>query len=230
MSRPKTANNPIIEKALARRIEEACNLADHIPEYNFGRIRWMVDELAKHGVTASKESVRKWFAGESRPRPDKLRILAKILKVDEAWLAFGSKPAMTTEKEQLANVDGAVNLVAGLFAMNGINYGWANGKDNVHFHAIVKGQSRAIFVASGTVTKSGVTFALPIQSEESIIIGVVKRGMLSYDLYRLPYAMISKSGLSKGGYVELTATDHGDWLLASGNRAPKLSDLAELDQ
>lgn len=228
MARPKTANKPVVDKAFARRLEEACNLADHVPEYNFGRLRFVGDELEKRGVKASKESVRKWFAGEARPRPPKMKVLAQILKVDEAWLSLGIKPSMVSTREHSANVDGSVNLVAGLLSMNGVTCGWANGKDNVHFHAIIEGKSHGVFVAMANESKTGMKFTLPIDVEDRLIIGVIKRGPLDYDLYRIPQNMVSKSALKKGGFLELTAADNGDILLAAGNRAPKLNDLATL--
>jgi transcriptional regulator with XRE-family HTH domain len=230
MARPKTADKPIIEKALARRMEEACNVAKHVPAYNYGRLRWIKDELEKHGVSASKETIRKWFAGEARPRSEKLRVLARILRVDEAWLAFGTKPMMSADKEQKANADGSVNLVAGLFAMSGASYGWVTGNESVHFHAIVQGHSYPVFVAVGTPNKAGFKFVLPVHYEGNVNIGVVKRGPLSYDLYRIPDDMISKSGLNKGGFVELSVEDKDSMLLAAGNRAPKIEDLMAIGQ
>lgn len=231
MARPKSSPRPIVDKAFARRFEEACSLSEHVPEFNDGRLRYIQEELAKHGISVSRETVRKWSAGETRPRRDKMRALAQILRVDEAWFAMGVKPTLAPVKEQVANVEGSINLVAGIFAMNGANYAWPSEPDeSLHFVTIYKSRQYSVYVAAGEVSSSGVKFYFPNKYEGKLLIGFIKRGPMTFDLYRIPENMVSKAGKKKGGYIEVSATESGDVLLAAGVRAPKMVDLSNLDQ
>lgn len=226
MARPKTATKTIVDKAFARRFEEACNLSDHVPAYNHGRLRFIQDELAALGIKASRETVRKWYAGEARPRPDKMKALARILKVDEAWLSIGTKPAMTPVKTQVANVEGAVNVVAGIFAMNGASYAWAeDGDEGVHFVAIYKAKKYSVYVAAGEELADGIRFNLPNSYEGKLLVGLIRKGAVNVALFQIPEAMVEAAGVKMGGHVELTAQIVGSVMMAGGVRAPKLDGM-----
>lgn len=54
----------------------------------------------------SAETVRKWFAGEAKPKGDRVRHLASILNVDWVWLEMG-EGAM--EKHRSAQDDGSTD-------------------------------------------------------------------------------------------------------------------------
>jgi hypothetical protein len=75
-----------------------------------------------------------------------------------------------------------------------------------------------------------VKFYFPNKYEGKLLIGFIKRGPMTFDLYRIPENMVSKAGKKKGGYIEVSATESGDVLLAAGVRAPKMVDLSNLDQ
>jgi hypothetical protein len=73
---PEKAAEPrlIRDKAFSNRLNSACDSNSHVPAYNYGRPSWIREHMASDmGVEVSTETVRKWFAGESRPRPDKMR-------------------------------------------------------------------------------------------------------------------------------------------------------------
>ena len=105
----------IRDKSFAKRMEIACENHAYAPS-GHGRQTWVRHKMhEKFGITLSPEAVRKWFAGESRPRPKVMTQLAEVLEVDEAWLALGLSPAATPrdQRKQNAMAAGAVNLVAG---------------------------------------------------------------------------------------------------------------------
>ena len=120
---PKTAvkNEDVIkprvirDKAFAKRLEIACEGHPHCPTDQYrGKQKWLYEGLdSEFGVKVSAEAVRKWFSGESRPRPKVMSFIARLLEVDEAWLSLGITPDLTPreQKQRNAVADGAVNLV-----------------------------------------------------------------------------------------------------------------------
>lgn len=67
------------------RLLEACNASDDIPDYGKGQQTEIASRL---GV--SQEAVRKWLAGETVPRVDLSKRLAKLLGVKHSWLMLGT--------------------------------------------------------------------------------------------------------------------------------------------
>ncbi|TGW07270.1 XRE family transcriptional regulator, partial [Mesorhizobium sp. M2D.F.Ca.ET.145.01.1.1] len=76
-------------------MEQACDGNPDVPPLNHGRLGWFVDRLEQHKVQVAKETVRKWFAGETRPRHPAMKALAQILKIDEGWLSAGRAPDLS---------------------------------------------------------------------------------------------------------------------------------------
>lgn len=79
------------EKAFARRLDKALSSHPRSP-IGYGRNTWLLRELSHQSIKVSNETIRKWLAGESMPRRDKMTALAKTLRVDETWLAMGAQP------------------------------------------------------------------------------------------------------------------------------------------
>ena len=69
----------------AKRLLEACNASDEIPEYGKGQQTHLASLL-----NVSQEAVRKWFAGETVPRASMSMKLAEILNVKHSWLMLGT--------------------------------------------------------------------------------------------------------------------------------------------
>ena len=67
------------------RLLQGCRENPDIPEYGKGQQTFIAQRL---GV--SQEAVRKWFAGESKPKAAVGRKLAELLGVDYVWLALGT--------------------------------------------------------------------------------------------------------------------------------------------
>ncbi|RWR13791.1 helix-turn-helix domain-containing protein [Paenirhodobacter populi] len=71
------------------RLTRAYETSSLTPDKQHGRFVWISQKLRGEGITASPESVRKWFAGLTRPRGDTMAALAKVIGVSEQWLEHG---------------------------------------------------------------------------------------------------------------------------------------------
>ena len=85
------------DKQFAKRLNEACDGRPHVPAYGQGRQEWI-----KKALAISSEAARRYFNGSSRPRPDKMKKLARALEVDEAF------PVPVRKEGRLLVVDKAV--------------------------------------------------------------------------------------------------------------------------
>lgn len=95
------------EKAFARRLDKALSAHPRSPAA-YGRNTWLLRELSHQNVNVSNETIRKWLAGESMPRRDKMAALAKTLRVDETWLAMGVQPVSGLATETVIDKAGAL--------------------------------------------------------------------------------------------------------------------------
>ncbi len=214
------AHNRIIrDAAFADRLNAACDGNMHVPDKNFGRLSWVRRQLHERFATdVSMETVRKWFAGETKPRPAKMRQIAALLDVDEAWLAMGVSNDLTPRERKVRNAlaDGAVNLVAGMIQMGGGHPAFPEADDRkaerkgIDLYAIIRGANYQIHVASAREVGPGeYKFAIPAAFEELLVIGLVSKGAFTYELIELTPEIIQKVGVSKGGYydVAISAAD-----------------------
>jgi len=213
MKKPNTKR--IIAADFARRLTVACDNSDNIPDHNFGRQTYIANELERRfGIRVSKETVRKWFAGEARPRPDKMRVLAELLKIDQAWLAIGSRPNTASDghRSHAAVSNGAVSLVIGMLTLNGASCAFPESTDprikSIHFYAILRGRHFGVYVSLGAPGRRGITFTLPEDCQDTVLIGVVQRSPTRYDLYQLASSTALELGVRRSGHLELTGTDH----------------------
>lgn len=235
MVKASSNKNQIIEPEFAKRFETASDNNDLVPPYNFGRLGWIADRLKKeHSIRVSNETVRKWFAGESRPRPDKMKALAEILRVSESWLSLGIRDAPSAEdvRKRGASAIGAVSLVAGMFAMNGANYAFPDSDDPqgkyVHFYAMAGGRQNSIFVAVGEPTKDGFRFNITNNFENLLTIGVVMRSPTHFDLYQISASTTSRFGNRRGDHSSVLAKDSDEGLSVQGEVLPKVEDFLTL--
>jgi hypothetical protein len=75
--------------SFSRRLRQACDTHPVCPPLHKGRQVWLRDRLAELKVDVEIESIRKWLAGEMRPREAKAEALAKVLGVDPVALFMG---------------------------------------------------------------------------------------------------------------------------------------------
>lgn len=199
----------IRDSAFAKRFEQACDKFAQVPPKHAGRLTWIRDTLtSRFDENVSIESVRKWFAGEAKPRPDKLAKLASILEVDVVWLSLGIDQALEPRelKARRAMADGAVNLVAGLIQMDGGHPAFPSEDDGseaagVDLHAIIRGAKYDFHISLGTKDDSGLRFAIPANYHNLVVLGVVRTGFL-FEIYEIPSEQIA-SGDHHGGSIDL---------------------------
>ncbi|NJM49923.1 MAG: hypothetical protein HC843_02755 [Sphingomonadales bacterium] len=79
------------ERAFAKRLEQALDNHPRCPD-DYGRLTWVMRELSHQRIEVTIETVRRWLTAVSMPRRPKMTALAKILGVDETWLAMGVQP------------------------------------------------------------------------------------------------------------------------------------------
>jgi transcriptional regulator with XRE-family HTH domain len=140
----------------ARRLLKACENNVTVPEKGKGQQVWLAQKM-----NISQEAVRKYMEGLARPRPDKMTKLAKLLNVDESWLALGVNPEMDQKgiRQYKNRVEAAGYLTFGVFMSN--NYSCAfgeEGDERVDFYAIKGGQQKAVAVTTARERSKGVWF------------------------------------------------------------------------
>lgn len=191
----------------ARRFQIACDGNPIVPLPNYGRLGWFKEQLAAKGTTVTIETVRKWFAGESRPRHKAMMDLAIVLGVDEAWLAVGKSPEMTEKQQKVRNAsaDGAVNVVAGLIQICGgypafpLENDTRAAQHKIDLYAVIKGAQYAFHVVTADIKDDGVHFAVPVETlEQAFVIGAVRTGELELTFYELDSENVEAHGRRKG--------------------------------
>lgn len=208
-ARPATAHVKIIRDAeFAKRLDQACDTHPMIPAKNAGRQVWFKRELMRRfDISVSTETVRKWFSGEAKPREAKAVKIAELLGVDPAWLTLGVNGGLAPRERKVLNAmaDGAVNLVAGLIQMDGGHPALpSEGDVDVDLHAIIRGAKYDLRVVLGEHRGQNIHFAVPINSENLVVLGVVKRGF-NIEIFEITLEQLV-AGERRAGFVELEAS------------------------
>lgn len=223
----------IRDKAFAKRLETACENHPHSPS-GHGRQKWVREQLkATCNVTVSPEAVRKWFAGEARPRPAVMKDLARVLEVDEAWLSLGRMPDMTPREQKKHNAvtNGAVNLLAGMIQINGGTIAFPEAEGSfADLYAIIQGKQYSIDVKIARPERDGsLRFSLPANTHDLVHVGVVPTDdPMSFHFVRLPQEIVDKHGRKRGGYVELKVVHSLDSFRVAGSELPLVRKLADI--
>lgn len=200
----------IRDPEFAKRLNSACDSNPHCPPLHKGRLTWLQSELKRQfKEKVSVETVRKWFAGEAKPRPDKVNKLAELLKVDISWLSLGIDKGMAPRelKTRSREIDGAVNIVAGLIEMDGCHSAYASEADQkrgIDIHAIIKGAKYDFHVV---VPEEGI-YRVPAQRDGLVVLGLTKSGM-GFEIVEIPEDVIEDEGTNRGGVIELKASTKG---------------------
>lgn len=197
---PKVIRHP----EFAKRLDSACDSIGHCPPKHKGRQSWVMRELkTRFKEEVTPETVRKWFAGEAMPRPDKTALLAEMLMVDVAWLQIGVDPDMTPRDRKARNAvaDGAVNAVAGFIQMDGGHPAFPKGGHPVDLHAIIRGAKYDFHICTADADGH---FHVPVDNEELIVLGVTRGEGFCLEIYELTPDVIEKHGNRRGGSIEVT--------------------------
>jgi len=178
------------------RLEKACNGCDKIPPYGQGRQVVIAKML---GV--SQEAVRKWFAGESKPRSASMHALANILDVEHVWLALGTESSETQRFREIARTqDAGLYCFTAYLIKNGFSVAYSKEPSET---------SDIIAIRDGEVSKFKVTCAESSSltkvdnakwAKSQVKEGTVLAGCLdiSTELGRLDYAFYDLTAIPVG--------------------------------
>ncbi|WP_181900477.1 helix-turn-helix domain-containing protein [Paracoccus thiocyanatus] len=221
------------DKAFARRLETACEGNPHCPTDAYrGKQKWIYDSLDEEfGVKLSAEAVRKWFSGESRPRPKIMTFLARLLEVDEAWLALGITPTLTPleKKKRNAMATGAVNLVAGMFQLAGGHIAFPE-DDSSHVYAIISGKRIEIDAVLPFYLGND-QFRATIADKNldgKVVIAVLPQHEFYFRLVVLTPEVIRSAGERRGDFYEVVLEQRGIKWKAGANQISELASISEL--
>lgn len=215
----------------AARLERACIDHPHCPTDLYrGKQKWLREELSAldQGFSASAEAIRKWFAGESRPRPKMMRAVAKVLNVDEAWLSLGIMPDMTqTEKKKRSRTaEGGALLLAGLIQISGGNSTFPSpgDADREDLLAIINGDAVEIDAPLARTLQTGLhLFTIKRGYEYRKVVGVVPRGFGAKMI--LINSRLIDSGERRGDYTEIEVSESDGRFSIGSVRLPEVTSL-----
>lgn len=213
--RTASRTREIREPEFADRLQKAMDGNPLVPP-GYGRGAWLLRELKLHfpgDGEISSETMRRWLNGEVKPRPDKVRMLATVLKQNEAWLSLGIDSDLPPRelKARNAMAEGVVNLVAGLIQMHGGHPAFPEDDDKraarngVDLYAIVKGAQYALHISRGEAAPGhagAFKFVVPPRYEDAFQIGVIEDGDLAFRLVEIPADLI-EVGRRHGGSIEV---------------------------
>lgn len=198
-----------------QRIEHACNANPNVvPPANYGRLGWISKQLMdRFGTQVTIETVRKWIAGETRPRPEKLEQLATILEVDPEYLMLGRSPGLVEKDRRMLSGEatGFVNILAGFVAMDGGRPAFPEEEDrrakkgHIDLYAVIKGAHYAFSVAHGRRGPDGWEFTVPIDAlnDESVVIGAARGSNFCCDFIELDPEAVRTQGQRKGEAIQV---------------------------
>lgn len=211
--RSRAAAKKVVHPEFAGRLESACDGNPDVPPLNHGRLGWFVEQLTKHNVDVTLETVRKWFAGETRPRHRAMTALAQVLKTDELWLSNGKTPEFSDRQQRVHNMvaGGAVNVVAGFIQIDGWHPAFPIDGDQeaaanaIHLYAIIRGAKYSFHIAPAIGTDEA-HFVVPHEARNAMILGVVPGAPFSVRVFELDWDTVMKIGTRKsnGYYVPVS--------------------------
>lgn len=184
-----------------------------VPPLNHGRLGWFVERLAQHKVDVSSETVRKWFAGDTRPRHAAMKALAAVLQVDLAWLSTGNAPEFSEAQRKTNNLvaGGVVNIVAGFLQVDGSHPSFPDEDDpearanKINLYAIIKGAHYRFHIVP-QIGDGRDFFPVPTEARGAIVLGVVVSGF-SARIYELDWETVESVGTKRGAIYEVALKD-----------------------
>lgn len=228
---------PVIrDKEFAKRLESACEANPHCPtdEYR-GKKKWIYDNLEEQfGIKVSAEAVRKWFAGEARPRRKVMTAVARLLEVDEGWLYLGIKPELDQKEKKARNAvaDAAVNVVAGIIQMQGAHIAFPDeATPGVDLYAIVNGKQRTIVVRMAfDLGQDRYRFTINDTSLDNVVIGLFKSiEGFTFNMVHLSRELVEKHGQHRGDFREIAIERRGLFFRAGDDRVPEIIQIKDVD-
>lgn len=218
----------IRDKAFAKRLQTACEANPRCPEVNRGQQKWIYDQLlSEFGVRVSPEAVRKWFAGETRPRPKIMSMIARFLEVDEAWLSLGIKPDATPDERRVRNAktNGAVNLVVGLIQLYGGHVAYSEDEGGPDMFVIMAGKQYEVDVSLAHETGKGFQFTFDANRRRTLIGVVLGDHMRDFALLRFSADTMDAAAEMRGDYWEIHVEATPNGFFAGRVAIPEIEDV-----
>lgn len=216
----------------AERLNQACDdVSSVIPAHGQGRLVVLAKKL-----DVSQEAVRRWFAGEARPRVAKMQELAAVLNVDEAWLSLGVKADMRpSERKFFAKGTSAMGNLAYNFAQleEGVHCSTPDDKDPrkgiVDFYLMAHGKQAAVRVAMGLPAgRDSYDFILPRAFAQVKNVGMMASLQSAPVVLNFDDAMIEKHGELVGEEYKLTVKKKADKFMSGRDEWKLLKTFGEL--
>ena len=186
----------------AIRLNQACDESPLVPEHGRGRQVYIAKKLK-----VTQEAVRKWLVGESLPRPDKFKELAKVLGVDPLWLQLGTSPLEIAEKRQAAlRGDAAVYGVMSYLLLAGYHVAVPqDGSSRVDIFAIKHGTQLSIVARMGQPLAKGewtATFPASVEARWQAVFATGEES-LHLEIVDVPPELALRHGTRTGNGVEV---------------------------
>jgi transcriptional regulator with XRE-family HTH domain len=156
----------------AFRLNQAVEGHPLAPPTPHGRQRWLLRELERsQNISVSPNTMSKWFSGNARPREDRVRAIARALKVDEVWLALGRTPIKEPEGSVAGVIQDANDAVLNAMVMIRNQGGQATVGEGGHtLNVNMGGESFTITpVMPQTRTDEDVSFVVPEPAQGRVI-------------------------------------------------------------
>lgn len=199
----------IREPEFAKRLTEISDRHSRIPALNKGRLTYISREfMVRGGIKLPLETVRKWYAGEAKPRSKNMQMLTEIVDSNVVYLSLGLDPGLDSKTRQFVRrqATGAVNILAGYVQIAGGNAIYPDDKDPragyIDLTIIHDNQQRAVHVALGTLDGDSVAFSIPREYQQVTLIGAVPAGDFNIDFVELPTRILDGLITPAGGGFE----------------------------
>lgn len=231
--RTKTHQEIIRDKEFGKRLTAAADDHPNVPPHAHGRLQWFVDAFAKKNVDLTIQTASRWLDGGFRPRPDKIRILAELLGIDESWLALGVEGAVTVSdlKQMRAASSGAAMVVAGYIRMRGGSVAFPEPDDpraeQIDMYVIAAGRQRQVKVALAEGGSSDLVFRLPNASTGAVVVGAMSIDPVTLEFFQVIPEAIGM-GTRRGDHLELKAERRSGAVFVKNLRLPKVLDFISL--
>jgi hypothetical protein len=216
-------SDPMRRQAFTERLRTALDNCPNVPGYRSGQHTWVIEQLARKDVKVSRETVSKWFRGDSVPSSARLEALAELFAVDVAWLEFGVH-SVVTERERRSHsalAKGVVNLVAGMVQMGGGTVAFPeDGDDNaargaIDVYAIIKGAQYAFHVAVAERDAGRLTLTIPKRVDGLVLAVAPRDGQpFSYEIFEVLADQVEEFGNFNRGGIEIEIPENAPGLRA----------------
>lgn len=195
MTNNKKNAERVLHPEFAKRLRDAADNNPRIPSLNSGRLVYLAEELKKHGLDVSVETVRKWFAGETRPQYRRTGILAQVLRVDETSLL--SDVDVTESKQvETEQFPASLRFVAAMLELEGFHVAFPKDNDatakanGIDMYGIIHGKMAAITVVIGEKRNGEVVFRVPSKARNNTVLGIVREDTFVYRTFKLDWGEV----------------------------------------